>query len=81
MANKFTMAGFDAYDVNMNDLKSERFKLSDFQCLAACGGFSYGDTLGAGTGWAQSILCDEYLRKEFSDFFNRPDTASLGVCN
>jgi len=72
MANKFLMAGFETYDVNMNDLKSGRFKLSDFQQLAFCGGFSYGDTLGAGTGWAQSILNDEYLCAEFRDFFSSP---------
>lgn len=75
------MAGFDAYDVTMNDLKSRDMRLGDFQCFAACGGFSYGDTLGAGTGWAQSILCDEYLCQEFRDFFSRKGTSSLGVCN
>lgn len=65
----------------MAELKSGRFKLGDFQCLAACGGFSYGDTLGAGTGWAQSILCDEHLCREFRDFFHRKGSSSLGVCN
>lgn len=65
----------------MHDLKSGKFKLCDFQGIAACGGFSYGDTLGAGTGWAQSILCDDELSAEFREFFSRADTFSLGVCN
>ena len=81
MANKFMMAGFDTYDVSMADLKSGRFTLSDFQGLAACGGFSYGDTLGAGTGWAQSILCNPKLGEQFQGFFARENTFSLGVCN
>ncbi len=81
MANKFMMAGFEAYDVTMSDLKSGKFKLSEFRGIAACGGFSYGDTLGAGTGWAQSILCNSELSQQFREFFARENTFSLGVCN
>lgn len=81
MAYKFLMAGFTPVMVNMSDLKSGKFHLKDFQGLAACGGFSYGDTLGAGTGWAQSILCNPELSKQFAEFFARENTFSLGVCN
>ena len=65
----------------MSDLIAGTKCLADYQMLAACGGFSYGDVLGAGTGWAQSILMNERLRDEFANFFRRPDTLTLGVCN
>ncbi|WP_314253774.1 phosphoribosylformylglycinamidine synthase [Eikenella halliae] len=81
MAAAFTRAGFDAYDVHMSDLMAGRVKLDTFQMLAACGGFSYGDVLGAGEGWAKSILFHSKLRDQFAEFFARPDTLSLGVCN
>ncbi len=81
MAAAFTRAGFDAYDVHMSDLMRSNVNLADFQALAACGGFSYGDVLGAGQGWAKSILFNNQLRDMFSSFFDRPDTLSLGVCN
>jgi phosphoribosylformylglycinamidine synthase len=81
MAHAFKVAGFDAVDVHMTDIISGR-SLSDFVGLAACGGFSYGDVLGAGQGWAKSILMhDENARPEFKKFFERPDTFTLGVCN
>ena len=81
MAAAFDRAGFEAVDVHMSDLRSGRVSLSDFKGLVACGGFSYGDVLGAGGGWAKSILFSEELRAEFEAFFHRPDTFSLGVCN
>lgn len=81
MAMAFDQAGFDAVDVHMSDLLSGRFNLSDFHGLAACGGFSYGDVLGAGRGWAQSILHHQALRQQFSDYFSRDNTFTLGVCN
>ncbi|WP_107687914.1 phosphoribosylformylglycinamidine synthase [Neisseria wadsworthii] len=81
MAAAFTRAGFDAYDVHMSDLMAGRVKLADFQMLTACGGFSYGDVLGAGEGWAKSILFHPELRDQFSAFFERGDTLTLGVCN
>ncbi|WP_037588519.1 phosphoribosylformylglycinamidine synthase [Stenoxybacter acetivorans] len=81
MAAAFTRAGFDAYDVHMSDLMANRADLADFQMLAACGGFSYGDVLGAGAGWAKSILFNNQLRDMFAQFFARPDTLTLGVCN
>ena len=81
MAAAFTRAGFDAYDVHMSDLMAGRVKLDTFQMLAACGGFSYGDVLGAGEGWAKSILFHSKLRDQFAEFFARPDTLALGVCN
>ena len=81
MAAAFTRAGFDAYDVHMSDLMAGRVKLADFKMLAACGGFSYGDVLGAGEGWAKSILFHPELRDQFAAFFARPDTLTLGVCN
>jgi phosphoribosylformylglycinamidine synthase len=81
MAAAFTRAGFDAVDVHMSDLASGRIKLADFRGLAACGGFSYGDVLGAGRGWATSILYNEYLRAEFSTFFADAQRFALGVCN
>ena len=80
MAAAFHRAGFEAYDVHMSDLLSGRTDLADFQMLAACGGFSYGDVLGAGEGWAKTILFNAKLRDMFAAFFARPDTLSLGVC-
>lgn len=81
MAAAFHRAGFTAIDVHMSDLISRRVSLKDFVGLVACGGFSYGDVLGAGGGWAKSILFTEHVRDEFAAFFARPDTFSLGVCN
>ncbi len=81
MAYTFTEAGFDAYDVHMTDLQSGRAKLGDFAGFVACGGFSYGDTLGAGIGWARSIMFHEQLASHFKEFFARQDTFALGVCN
>ena len=81
MAYAFTEAGFDAWDVHMTDLQSGRAKLADFQGFVACGGFSYGDTLGAGIGWARSILFNAPLAAQFQAFFGRADTFALGVCN
>ncbi|MDO5356353.1 MAG: phosphoribosylformylglycinamidine synthase, partial [Conchiformibius sp.] len=81
MAAAFTRAGFDAVDVHMSDLMAGRVKLADMHMLAACGGFSYGDVLGAGEGWAKSILFHPALRDQFAEFFARPDTLTLGVCN
>jgi phosphoribosylformylglycinamidine synthase len=81
MAAAFYRAGFDAIDVHMSDLLSGRVSLADFKGLVACGGFSYGDVLGAGQGWAKSVLFHAELRDMFSAFFERPDSFSLGVCN
>jgi phosphoribosylformylglycinamidine synthase len=81
MAAAFDRAGFRAVDVHMTDILSGRVSLRDFRGLAACGGFSYGDVLGAGEGWAKSILFNERARAEFAAFFARPDTFALGVCN
>ena len=81
MASAFTRAGFSAHDVHMSDLIAGRVKLEDFRGFAACGGFSYGDVLGAGRGWATSILERSALRDAFAAFFARSDTFSLGVCN
>jgi len=81
MAYAFTQAGFDAHDVHMTDLQSGRAALADFQGLVACGGFSYGDTLGAGVGWARSILFNPALAEQFQAFFARGNTFGLGVCN
>jgi phosphoribosylformylglycinamidine synthase len=81
MAAAFTRAGFAAVDVHMTDLLSGRVSLRDFRGLAACGGFSYGDVLGAGEGWAKSILFNERARAEFAAFFAREDAFALGVCN
>lgn len=81
MAWAFDKAGFQAYDVHMTDLLSGRKKLSDFQALVAVGGFSYGDVLGAGQGWAKTILFNEILSTQFTEFFDREDTLALGVCN
>ncbi|WP_068427058.1 phosphoribosylformylglycinamidine synthase [Piscicoccus intestinalis] len=77
----FDRAGFDAYDVHMTDLQAGRFDLADTVGLVACGGFSYGDTLGAGEGWARSVLFNPALTEAFSAFFARPDTFGLGICN
>jgi len=81
MAAAFTRAGFRAVDVHMSDILAGRVSLRDFAGLAACGGFSYGDVLGAGEGWAKTILFNERARAEFAAFFARPDSFSLGVCN
>ena len=81
MAYAFSEAGFDAVDVHMTDLQTGRAQLKDFAGVVACGGFSYGDTLGAGIGWARSITFNERLSAEFADFFGRADTFGLGVCN
>ena len=81
MAAAFDQAGFTSVDVHLNDLLSGRVSLDDFSGLAACGGFSYGDVLGAGEGWAKTILFHKKLRDMFGRFFSRPDTFSLGVCN
>jgi phosphoribosylformylglycinamidine synthase len=74
-------AGFDTFDVHMSDLQAGRARLDQFMGFVACGGFSYGDTLGAGQGWARSILFNAKLAEQFAAFFNRPDTLALGVCN
>ncbi len=81
MAAAFTRAGFTAVDVHMSDILSGRVHLEEFRGLVACGGFSYGDVLGAGEGWAKSILFNAQAREDFSAFFARPDTFALGVCN
>ncbi len=81
MAAAFALAGFECQDVHMSDLIEGRVDLADFKGLVACGGFSYGDVLGAGSGWARSVLYNDRLREMFKTFFHRPDTFSLGVCN
>lgn len=81
MAAAFDRAGFECVDVHMTDILSGRRTLRDFRGLAACGGFSYGDVLGAGQGWAKSILFNSRARAEFSEFFAREDSFALGVCN
>jgi phosphoribosylformylglycinamidine synthase len=81
MAAVFHRAGFEALDVHMTDLIAGRVALDDFRGLVACGGFSYGDVLGAGEGWAKSILFNARLREQFGAFFERADTFTLGVCN
>ncbi|OXY81803.1 phosphoribosylformylglycinamidine synthase [Oceanimonas doudoroffii] len=81
MAAAFDRAGFSAVDVHMSDLQSGRLRLDEFAGLVACGGFSYGDVLGAGGGWAKSILFNEALRAQFEAFFQRDDSFALGVCN
>ncbi len=81
MAYAFTQAGFEAFDVHMTDLQTGRAKLADFKGVVACGGFSYGDTLGAGIGWARSITFNAGLSEQFQAFFGRNDTFGLGVCN
>ncbi|WP_423453943.1 phosphoribosylformylglycinamidine synthase [Ottowia sp. VDI28] len=81
MAYAFTEAGFEAVDVHMTDLQTGRATLADFKGMVACGGFSYGDTLGAGIGWARSITFNPRLAEQFQSFFARGDTFGLGVCN
>ncbi len=81
MAAAFTRAGFEAVDVHMSDILSGRVNLSAFKGLVACGGFSYGDVLGAGEGWAKTVLFNPLARDQFEAFFHRTDTFSLGVCN
>jgi phosphoribosylformylglycinamidine synthase len=81
MAAAFDRAGFETVDVHMSDLHRGLRKLEDFQGLTACGGFSYGDVLGAGEGWAKSVLFNESLRAQFQAFFERDNTFALGVCN
>ena len=81
MGAVFTRAGFDAFDVHMTDILAGRVRLAQFHGLVACGGFSYGDVLGAGEGWAKSILFNARAREEFSQHFARPGTFTLGVCN
>ena len=81
MAAVFHRAGFAPVDVHMTDLITGRVRLEEFTGLVACGGFSYGDVLGAGEGWAKSILFNPMLRAQFEAFFARPDSFTLGVCN
>ena len=81
MAAAFDRVGFNTVDVHMSDLLEGRINLDDFEGLVACGGFSYGDVLGAGGGWAKSVLFNTKLRDQFEKFFNRDETFSLGVCN
>jgi len=81
MAAAFDRAGFESRDVHMSDILSGRISLEEFQGLVACGGFSYGDVLGAGEGWAKSILFNDRARDEFSRFFERDSSIALGVCN
>ena len=81
MAAVFERVGFEAHDVHMSDVLSGRVKLDDFRGLVACGGFSYGDVLGAGEGWAKSILYHAGAREQFQKFLDRQDTFTLGVCN
>jgi len=81
MAAAFEKAGFASVDVHMSDIIEGRHNLNDFQGLVACGGFSYGDVLGAGGGWAKTILHNNAMRDEFEAFFNRSDSFALGVCN
>jgi phosphoribosylformylglycinamidine synthase len=81
MAAVLERAGFEPHDVHMTDLQSGRRRLSEFKGLVACGGFSYGDVLGAGGGWANSILFHDATRAMFQQFFERADSFSLGVCN
>ncbi|MFM9426704.1 phosphoribosylformylglycinamidine synthase [Variovorax sp. GrIS 2.14] len=81
MAYAFTEAGFEAFDIHMTDLQTGRADLADFKGVVACGGFSYGDTLGAGIGWARSITFNPKLSAQFQSFFSRTDIFGLGVCN
>ncbi|MEN9670176.1 MAG: putative phosphoribosylformylglycinamidine synthase synthase, partial [Pseudomonadota bacterium] len=81
MAYAFSLAGFEPHDVHMSDLQSGRVQLSAFHGMVACGGFSYGDTLGAGVGWARSILFNPRLSEQFSEFFAHPQHFAMGVCN
>ncbi|MDC1251182.1 phosphoribosylformylglycinamidine synthase, partial [Gammaproteobacteria bacterium] len=81
MAAAFNEVGFDCLDVHMTDLISKKHLLKDFEGLVACGGFSYGDVLGAGGGWANTILYNDKLRQQFGEFFHNEDVFTLGVCN
>ena len=81
MSYAMAKAGFDTFDVHMTDLQRGRARLDQFQGFVACGGFSYGDTLGAGEGWARSVLFNPALAEQFAAFFGRTDTFALGVCN
>lgn len=81
MAAAFDKVGFNTVDVHMSDLLAGRIDLDDFEGLVACGGFSYGDVMGAGGGWAKSVLFNPKLRDQFEKFFNRDETFSLGICN
>jgi phosphoribosylformylglycinamidine synthase len=81
MAAAFDKVGFNTVDVHMSDLLAGRISLDDFEGLVTCGGFSYGDVLGAGGGWAKSVLFNQQLRDQFEKFFNRQETFSLGICN
>jgi phosphoribosylformylglycinamidine synthase len=81
MSYAMAQAGFNTFDVHMSDLQAGRARLDQFVGLVACGGFSYGDTLGAGEGWARSILFNPALTEQFAAFFQRKDTFALGVCN
>jgi phosphoribosylformylglycinamidine synthase len=81
MSYAMNLAGFDTFDVHMTDLQSGRARLDMFQGFVACGGFSYGDTLGAGEGWARSVMFNPLLAEQFAAFFKRTDTLALGVCN
>jgi phosphoribosylformylglycinamidine synthase len=81
MSYALAQAGFDTFDVHMSDLQAGRARLADYQGMVMCGGFSYGDTLGAGEGWARSILFNPALADAFAAFFNRSDSFALGVCN
>lgn len=81
MGAAFDKVGFNTVDVHMSDLLAGRISLDDFEGLVACGGFSYGDVMGAGGGWAKSVLFNPKLRDQFEKFFNRDETFSLGICN
>ncbi len=81
MSYAMHQAGFETYDVHMSDLQAGRARLDMFQGFVACGGFSYGDTLGAGEGWARSVMFNPALAEQFAAFFGRNDTFALGVCN
>jgi phosphoribosylformylglycinamidine synthase len=81
MSRAMAEGGFDTFDVHMTDLQTGRAQLGQYQGFIACGGFSYGDTLGAGEGWARSILFNPALADQFAAFFARPDSFALGVCN
>ena len=81
MAAAFSLAGFNAYDVHMQDLLDGNTNLKDFQGMAVCGGFSYGDVLGAGGGWSKTILYNNFVKDQFQEFFNNKRVFTLGVCN
>ena len=81
MAAAFSLAGFEAVDVHMQDLLDKQVNLKEFKGMAACGGFSYGDVLGAGGGWSKTILHNAFVKDQFEEFFNSESTFTLGVCN